>query len=66
MSDPVTPVWVMREFELTTPFVLKGELEYQSWDELERTLTLSEVCARAATHAPADHREDGRHQDPLQ
>jgi hypothetical protein len=39
MPDPVTPVWVMREFELTTPFVLKGELEYQSWDELERTLS---------------------------
>lgn len=40
MSDPAAPThWVIREFQLTTPFLLRGELEYQSWDDLERTLT---------------------------
>ena len=42
MSDPAaptTPQWIIRPFQLTTPFLLKGELEYQSWDDLERTLT---------------------------
>jgi hypothetical protein len=42
MSDPTTqqtPRWVIREFQLTTPFRLDGELEYQSWDDLERTLS---------------------------
>jgi hypothetical protein len=39
MSDPARPQWVLREFEVTTPFRLSGELEYQSWDDLERTLS---------------------------
>ncbi|TDV40993.1 hypothetical protein [Actinophytocola oryzae] len=42
MSDPTaptTPHWLVREFQLTTPFRLTGELEYQSWDDLERTLS---------------------------
>jgi hypothetical protein len=42
MSDPQAPTaprWRIREFHLTTPFLLRGELEYQSWDDLERTLT---------------------------
>lgn len=39
MPDPSAPTWVIREFQLTTPFRLAGELEYQSWDDLERTLT---------------------------
>jgi hypothetical protein len=38
-SAPTTPRWILREFQLTTPFRLSGELEYQSWDDLERTLT---------------------------
>jgi hypothetical protein len=42
MSDPNVPTrprWLLREFHLTTPFELSGELEYQSWAELEHTLT---------------------------
>jgi hypothetical protein len=42
MSDPAapyTPQWILRPFQLTTPFRLSGELEYQSWTELERTLS---------------------------
>jgi hypothetical protein len=42
MSDPqapATPRWIMQEFQLTTPFILSGELEYQSWTDLERTLS---------------------------
>jgi hypothetical protein len=43
MPDPDAPTapphWIIREFHLTTPFLLRGELEYQSWDDLERTLT---------------------------
>jgi hypothetical protein len=42
MSDPTaptTPHWIIRDFQLTTPFRLSGELEYQSWDDFERTLS---------------------------
>ena len=42
MSDPVTqqrPRWVFREFHVTVPFRMDGELEYQSWTEFERTLS---------------------------
>jgi hypothetical protein len=42
MSDPnapTTPRWIVREFHVTTPFQLTGELEYQSWDDLERPLS---------------------------
>jgi hypothetical protein len=43
MSDPQdppqTPRWVVREFQLTTPFIMRGELEYQSWADFERLLT---------------------------
>jgi hypothetical protein len=30
---------VLREFQLTVPFRMTGELEYQSWTDLERTLS---------------------------
>ena len=44
MSDPSTqptptPRWVLKEFQLTVPFRMEGELEYQSWSDLERTLS---------------------------
>lgn len=42
MSDPAaptTPRWVVRPFSLQVPFRMDGELEYQSWSDLERTLS---------------------------
>jgi hypothetical protein len=42
MSDPTaptTPQWTIREFQITTPFTLSGELEYQSWTDFEHTLS---------------------------
>jgi hypothetical protein len=44
MSDPSTqstptPRWVLKDFQLTVPFRMEGELEYQSWSDLERTLS---------------------------
>jgi hypothetical protein len=42
MSDPEAPAaprWILKEFELTVPFRMEGELEYQSWSDLERTLS---------------------------
>lgn len=38
-SAPTTPQWIIRPFHVVTPFRLDGELEYQSWDDLERTLS---------------------------
>jgi hypothetical protein len=39
LPDPPVPTWRLKEFQLTVPFTMKGELEYQSWTDLERTLT---------------------------
>jgi hypothetical protein len=42
MSDPAaptTPRWTLKEFSITTPFKMEGELEYQSWADFERTLS---------------------------
>lgn len=33
------PRWVLRPFRLRVPFRMSGELEYQSWDDLERKLS---------------------------
>lgn len=36
---PTTPTWVLRPFQLTVPFRMHGELQYQSWTDFERLLT---------------------------